>query len=375
MRNTLHRYSISLNLTWFFMVGFLTASTASEAFATQPGKNKKGKLTAQPVQVDVLHGHGGAIQSIAFHPSGSSLYSGGHDAQVIGWDITNAGMPKKDCFEIDRRQSGERITSLAFDKSGKMFAMSGATHWGNGFGSALKIFTPYQEDPFKIGAAARWSYTSCDIDSRGRFIVMGAKNNQLRAVALATKVKKKRKRKEVVPTLARIDAPGVPCPVLRVTCHPNLPVVAAGGKGAWIGLYRVTDTSLVKVSDISLFDGDRSKSILGLKFSPNGRELIAACEDHSIKVYNVRSGKQIRKFTPAESVPRWIDIHPKYKWIIAGYDDGVARILDYEASRVVAELRGHEGAVKAAAFSPNGKGAATGGEDQSVRLWNLQVAM
>ena len=356
----------------FVLIGFSTAFLGSEAFATQPGK-KKDQPNPRPVQVEVLRGHGGAVQSIAFHPSGKTLYSGGHDAQVIGWDVANAGMPKKGCFEIDRRQSGERISSLAFNEPGDVFAMSGTTHWGNGFGSAMKIFTSIREEPFKIGAAAAWSYTSCDIDSGGKFIVMGAHNNQLRAVALTTKQKKKKKRMEAVPALARIDAPAVPCPVLRVACHPKQPVVAAGGRGGWIGLYRVTNASLVKVSELSLFNGKRDDRILGLKFSPNGRELITACDDHAFTVYNVKTGRQIRKFSPVDSTPQWIDVHPKHAWIIVGYEDGVARIVDYTAGKVIAELRGHDGPVKAATFSPNGKGAATGGEDQTVRLWDLKL--
>jgi WD40 repeat protein len=54
-------------------------------------------------------------------------------------------------------------------------------------------------------------------------------------------------------------------------------------------------------------------------------------------------------------------------------DDGTVRIwrVDDQPPTEYLELRGHEGPVTAASFSPDGKFIATGGSDTTTRLWQL----
>ena len=355
------------------LTGTVVLVLASCLSAASDNRKKRSRQpTPSPKEIEVLRGHGGIVKTVAFHPNGQLLYSGGHDAQVIGWNISKAGSRKSQCHEVDRRQSGERISSLAFNKNGNVLAVSGVTHWGNGFGSALKIFTQHQEKPLTIGAQAAWSYTSCDVDPRGNYVAMGGRNNLLRVVALSSKKTRKNK---VVPALARKDAPGIPGPVLRVACHPKRPIVAAAGEGGWISLYEVTRTGLLLIENPSVLIGSKSNRIVGLKFSVDGRHLIAASSDHHISVYENSTGKRVRHFAPADSIPQWIDVHPKYNWIVVGYEDKVARIVDFESKKVVAQLKGHDGSVKSAAFSADGKFVATGSEDQTVRIWDLQLTI
>ena len=56
--------------------------------------------------------------------------------------------------------------------------------------------------------------------------------------------------------------------------------------------------------------------------------------------------------------------------LAAAGDDGMARVWSVDGT-LIAELRGHDGAIVTADFSPDGATLVTGGGDGTVRLWNL----
>jgi WD40 repeat protein len=53
--------------------------------------------------------------------------------------------------------------------------------------------------------------------------------------------------------------------------------------------------------------------------------------------------------------------------------DGTARLWNAQALglALLGELRGHTAAIRAAAFSPNGRFAATASEDRTTRVWEV----
>lgn len=66
-----------------------------------------------------------------------------------------------------------------------------------------------------------------------------------------------------------------------------------------------------------------------------------------------------------------IRLHQNGRWIIAAGDDHVIRIIDRETQRELRRIRGHRDWVKSVEISPDGRWLATAGADRRLILWNL----
>ena len=298
----------------------------------------------KPKRVEVLKGHGGKVRGLEFHPTEPLLFSCGDDAQLICHDFDGVSKRTKAIREISRKKVGDKTVAIKFDASGRVLAASGVTRWGNGFGAGLRIFIDGIEKPFVVGAPTEWNYTSCDVSPEGSYVVMGGTQNLLRVASLLPKTNKKG---NLEPSLIRKDAPGIPDSVRRVACHPSKPVLAAGGKGGWIYTYEVTLDGLIRIPKLTeIHRADHELRIMGLKFCPKGKHLVACSQDGNIRVYSTATGKKIKDWRPTKVTTHWLDIHPVYPWIVVGYSDGFARIIDYQNKTVLSELKDQEDLLK-----------------------------
>ncbi len=66
-----------------------------------------------------------------------------------------------------------------------------------------------------------------------------------------------------------------------------------------------------------------------------------------------------------------IAITPDGKLLASGSEDKTIRLWNLETFQVISTLTGHARSVKSVAFSPDGTILATGSDDQSVKLWDL----
>ena len=115
-------------------------------------------------------------------------------------------------------------------------------------------------------------------------------------------------------------------------------------------------------------------AVLSVAYSPDGKTLASACADHTIKLWDVATGKErtILGGLTGESVA----FSPDGKTLASascGYSKqaGEIKLWDVATGAERATLKGHKDVVCSVAYSPDGKTLASGSVDKTIKLWDV----
>ncbi len=122
--------------------------------------------------------------------------------------------------------------------------------------------------------------------------------------------------------------------------------------------------------------GHRS-AVLAVAFQPGSKEnlLASAGADGLVKLWEPTARgefKPLRTLTGHDGPVRAVAWSADGSRLVTGGEDGTVRLWDPGSSRALRTLRGHTGWVTCVAFSPDGRRIASGSEDRSIRVWDLE---
>ncbi len=109
----------------------------------------------------------------------------------------------------------------------------------------------------------------------------------------------------------------------------------------------------------------------GVAFSPDGRHVATGSVDHTIKIWEVATGRELRTLAGHIGTVKAIAFSPDAQMLASGGNDGKIKFWEAASGREAASLAGHTQSVTALAFSPDGRSLASGGADFAVKLWDI----
>jgi DNA-binding beta-propeller fold protein YncE len=105
-------------------------------------------------------------------------------------------------------------------------------------------------------------------------------------------------------------------------------------------------------------------------FSPDGARVVTASSDHTVRIWDAASGKEIIVFKGHEDAVRSAAFSPDGARVVTASSDNTARIWDAASGKEIIVLKGHERGVTSAAYSPDGARVVTASSDETARIWN-----
>ncbi|MEH2366008.1 serine/threonine-protein kinase [Nostoc sp.] len=112
-----------------------------------------------------------------------------------------------------------------------------------------------------------------------------------------------------------------------------------------------------------------SDSINSIVISPDGQTLISASNDKTIKVWNLKNGKELFTITPNTDTVKSLAISPDGYSLVSGNINGVIQVWNITTGKEIRTFAGHSYQVLALIISPDGQTLFSGSSD--IKVWNL----
>jgi WD40 repeat protein/mono/diheme cytochrome c family protein len=119
------------------------------------------------------------------------------------------------------------------------------------------------------------------------------------------------------------------------------------------------------------FEG-HTDEVTSATFTPDGKQVVSCGRDRTVRLWEAATGKEVRRFTGHTDAVRAVAVSPDGKQILSCGADKTLRLWDLATGKEVITLPGHTATVTSVAFSPDGNQALSGSADRTVRLWHME---
>jgi pentatricopeptide repeat protein len=303
------------------------------------------------------------LTSAVLSSDGRWILTTGQDGKARVWDATTG--KQSHTFRVDANGLHVRINWAAFSPEGSLVATGRGTPGSDSGGVQLwKVATEEKVWSHPCGGAV--NYVAFSPDGRRVLATVeahGGDRGEVRIWQVDTG-------KELFPRLTHDK--GV---VNHAAFSPDGQYLATAS-----GQSRGTEGE-AQVWDLAargrLFTLRTTGPVNHVEFSLDGSRIVTAEDERRgeagrARLWNAQSGSLIRVLTVHQGSVKWASFSPDGRLVVTASEDSTAHVLDARTGRVLHTLK-HGSTVFSAIFSPDGRYVATASRDRSARVWEADT--
>jgi WD40 repeat protein len=298
--------------------------------------------------------HGIAVNCLAYSPNGQFLASGGNDTFVKVWPLANPGEGPitlsghtGPVSGVAFRKDSQHVASASADQLVKLWKVEGAS------GKEVQTFRGHRD----------W-VTSVAFNKEGFYLVSASVDHLVKIWEITSRE---------APLLAEHTAD-----VRTVAVSPDGKQIASGAADKTIKLWdHATGVELATLHG-------HIAPVRALAYAPGGKLLISSGDDRTIRLWDTAAPREIPKTGEQElyfknmiSSSFYTHVTPDGKRLLAWFPVRQANLttivecFELQTGKRLFNFNETNRKVHSLSFAANGKVAATGAADGSVRLWKL----
>ncbi|MGH7222733.1 MAG: WD40 repeat domain-containing protein, partial [Gemmataceae bacterium] len=341
-----------------------------------------------------LKGHTAEVTTLRFSPRGKTLVSGGADNTILLWD------PATGSQRGQLRGHKNAVTALLFAGGRRLLSAS--------LDGTVKVWRA-APTPVRLLRGHTGPVFGLVISREGRRLFSGSGWPQGDKTARLWDLKTGKELR-----VFRAETPAVnkgpneqPNEIQAVALAPDGKQAVSAGVGGVVFLWDVETGK-----ELRRFRGHVG-AIYALDFAPDGWHVLSGGRDKTIRLWEVQSGREVRKFEGPTNWVRGVRFARDGHRFLSGGRDGVMRLWDVdsgkqlrsfqagpkggtdsvawmpnsrqavctsgrniqlwdlESGKLLRTFQGHAGGVNSVDVSPDGRGILSGGNDGTVRCWDV----
>jgi WD40 repeat protein len=287
-------------------------------------------------------GHSGRVSAVAFSPDGQRLASSSLDRTIRTWDIRTGQQLRS----LEGHTGA--VTALSYSRDGRFLASS-STEW------TVRLWDPQAGRILRTLKGHTGTVLSVAVNDESNRLASADANGLVNVWNLDTG--------QVAGSWKGHDGP-----IKSLALSPNGTRLATGGShDGFLKLWDALTGQVIR--SVNLHDAVRS-----VAFSRDGRRYAAAIQ-LQIRVWDAATHQESIFYGNTggfASIAFSLDSQH-----IAGANDeyeGIIQVWDLAKGSEAFNLPGHTGGTHCVAFSPDGLRLASGGSDQTAKIWEIQTS-